>query len=111
MGVEAPRDEIVDEVLPESSLPARFLVRLLSAPEGSLDWAVGIRIEIQDCASRPESDQAYVARCLKLLLRTKGWRLLKTAAGTPFRSFEDFCHAARPFGLGLTKAEVKAVLD
>ena len=62
-----------------SDTPPGGLVHLLSAPAGSLCWAVGMRKEIQACAGQPEVDSEYLGHCLRLLLRTGGWRLLRDA--------------------------------
>jgi hypothetical protein len=86
------------------------LINLISSPEGSFSWAVGMRQEIQTCLAQPEFDRVYVGDCLKLLLRAGGWRRLHDAQGESFRSFIQFCYAPRPHGLGLTRAEVEAVL-
>jgi hypothetical protein len=87
------------------------LVHLLSAPEGSSLWARGMRKEIQACAALPEIDNEYLGDCLRLLLRTGGWRLLRDARGNPFRSFIHLCFAPRPKGLGLSRADVEAALS
>jgi hypothetical protein len=86
------------------------LVRLLSSPEGSQDWALGMRYEIQVCAGQLDADQDYVGQCLRALLRTRGWRLLRTARDAPFRSFLQFCLAPRPHGLGLTRGDVETLI-
>jgi hypothetical protein len=87
------------------------LVHLLSAPEGSLLWARGMRKEIQACAGLLEIDREYVGDCLRLLLRTGGWRLLRDACGVSFRSFIQLCYSPRTKGgLGLSRADVEAAL-
>jgi hypothetical protein len=86
------------------------LVHLLSAPEGSLFWAAGMRQEIQDCTGEPEVDREYVSHCLNLLLRSGGWRLLRNGQGDSFQSFIQFCYAPVPHGLALTRRAVEALL-
>jgi hypothetical protein len=86
------------------------LVHLLSAPEGSLFWAVGMRHEIQVCTGEAEVDHDYLGHCLGLLVRSGGWRLLRNARGAPFRSFIHFCGSARPHGLGFSRAEMATLL-
>jgi hypothetical protein len=66
-----------------------------------------MRCEIQVCVDQPEPDSEYVGQCLHALLRTRAWRLLRTARDTPFRSFLRFCRAPRPHGLGLTRGDVE----
>jgi len=86
------------------------LVHSLSAPEGSLFWAVGIRHEIQACTDEDDVDCEYAGHCLGLLLRSGGWRLLRDAEGAPFRSFIQLCYAPRPHGLGLSRADLDLML-
>ena len=86
------------------------LVNLLSSPEGSLLWAAGMRHEIQASMAETGFDREYVGHCIGLLLRTGGWRLLRNAKDTPFRSFIQFCYARRPYGLGVTRAKMETLL-
>jgi hypothetical protein len=98
--------------MPESAKQAREsggLVHLLSYPEETLFWAAGIRDEIHSCARRSQAEREYVGHCVGLLLRAGSWRLLRNATGAPFGSFMEFCHARRPHGLGLTRAEAEAL--
>jgi hypothetical protein len=85
-------------------------VRLLSAPEGSRDWALGMRYEIQVSAAQPGADPEYIRHCLIALRCSGGWRLLQTSRDTPFRSFHQFCLAPLPHGLGLTRGQVEGFL-
>jgi hypothetical protein len=85
------------------------LIHLLSAPEGSLFWAAGLRHEIQSVTKQPEIDREYVGHCLSLLLRSRSWRLLQNANGSPFGSFIQFCCASRPQGLGLSRDELESL--
>jgi hypothetical protein len=96
--------------LAEPGYHAGNLVNLLSSPEGSLLWAAGMRHEIQACMAETDFDRDYVGHCLGLLLRTGGWRLLRNAKDNPFRSFIQFCYARRPYGLGLTRAQMEPLL-
>jgi hypothetical protein len=86
-------------------------IHLLSAPEGSLEWALGMKYEIQEGIGQASADQAYIGECVRGLLRSGAWRLLRSANGTSFTSFMQFCYGRRPHGLGLTRARVEAVLD
>ena len=53
------------------------VVHLLSAPEGSLFWAAGMRLEIQTCARMRDLDREYLGHCLSLLLHSGAWRQLQ----------------------------------
>lgn len=97
----------MSERLPSAS----ELVRLLSTPEGSRDWAIGLRYETQAHLGQADPDWEYVAHCLGALLRSSGWRLLRGARGQPFRSFIQLCRAPRPHGLGLTREQVQTVVE
>ena len=87
------------------------LVHLLSAPEGSLFWAAGMRQEIQNCRRMRHVDRDYLSHCLGLLLHSEAWRHLKNADAAPFRSFVQLCCAPPPHGLGLKRDELAVLLD
>ena len=86
------------------------LIHLLSAPEGSLLWAAGMRQEVQTCMEGTEPDFDYAGHCLGLLLRSGGWRLLVDENADPFPSFIRFCYATRPHGLGLKRRHLESLL-
>jgi hypothetical protein len=90
--------------------PTEDVVRQLSAPEGSWLWADGIRREIHMHHKCVDTQREYVSHCLRLLLSSGGWRLLRNADGDFFGSFIKFCRAARSHGLGLTRAELESLL-
>jgi len=98
------------ELMQEYAHHPSGLVHSLSAPEGSLFWAVGTRHEIQACTDEDDVDCEYAGHCLGLLLRSGGWRLLRDAQGESFSSFIQFCYAPRPHGLGLTRADLDLML-
>lgn len=87
------------------------LVHLLSAPEGSLYWAAGMRLEIQNCARMRNVDQEYLRHCLRLLLHSRAWRHLQDASSSPFNSFVELCCTKPPHGLGFRRAELAKLLD
>lgn len=87
------------------------LIRLLSAPEGSEDWAQGMLREIHVCMDRSRKEQVHIIDCLQAIHRSNGWRHLRTARGANFRSFASFCQAARPYGLGLTAEQAQTLLE
>lgn len=86
------------------------LIRLLSAPEGSEDWAQGMLREIHVCMDRSRKEQVHIIDCLHAIHRTNSWRHLRTARGANFRTFVSFCQAARPYGLGLTPEQAQTLL-
>lgn len=86
------------------------LVQMLSAPEGSLFWAAGMRQEIQNCLHEPDVDNEYVTHCISLLLRSGGWRSLRDERGQEFRSFVRLCYAKPPHGLGFSRSQLEKLL-
>jgi len=95
----------------ESNYPIGGLVHLLSAPEGSLYWAAGMRLEIQSCARMRDVDQEYLGHCLGLLLHSGAWRHLQDGNAMPFSSFVQLCCTKPPHGLGLRREELASLLD
>ena len=91
--------------------PIGGLVHLLSAPEGSLYWAAGMRQEIQTCARKRDVDRDYLSHCLGLLLHSDAWRHLRNENAAPFHSFVQLCCTRPPHGLGLTRDELANLLD
>jgi hypothetical protein len=95
----------------ESAPPPSKMIRLLSAPEGSQDWAVGMRYEIQVSAAQPEPDHLYIGQCIRALIRCGGWRHLRNSKKKPFRSFVQFFEAPCPHGLGMSRDEIEIFLE
>ena len=95
----------------ELEQPNGGLVHLLSAPEGSLFWAAGMRLEILTCRRMREVDHEYIRHCVGLLLRSGAWRNLRDNRSAPFTTFTQFCCARPPHGLGFRRADLAAVLD
>jgi hypothetical protein len=89
----------------------RDVVRYLSSPEGSRDWAIGLRYEVQAHAGHTDGDATHLADCLYALYDSKGWRYLRTGQGGSFESFEEFCRAKPPYGLGLNWRKARTILD
>jgi hypothetical protein len=95
----------------ESAPPPSKMIRLLSAPEGSLDWAMGMRYEIQVSAAQPDPDFLYIGQCLRALLRSGAWRQLRNDKKKHFRSFVQFFEAPCPHGLGMSQEEIETFLE
>jgi len=87
------------------------MIRLLSAPEGSLDWAVGMRYEVQVNAAQADPDRLYIGQCLRALIRSGAWRHLRNDKKKPFRSFVHFFEAPCPHGLGMSREEIETFLE
>ena len=72
----------------------------LGASPGSPAWAIAVRIELQIALDRKEVAESHLSTWLRLFQEHQGWRALKDSQGNPFRSWESFCAAPYPFGLG-----------
>lgn len=89
----------------------RDVVRYLSSPEGSRDWAIGLRYEVQSLANQTNGDVTHLGYCLSALYESKAWRNFRTEQDHPFESFEEFCRSKAPHGLGINWRKAKALLD
>lgn len=72
----------------------------LSAPPGTREWALAVRLEIQGLLKDAESSVRHVQRWLKAMQEHDGYRTLTDATGESFGTFRAFVVAAPPFGLG-----------
>jgi hypothetical protein len=87
------------------------VVRYLSSPEGSREWAIGLRYEVQSLADQANGDTTHLGYCLQALHDSKGWRSFRSEQDQPFDSFEEFCRSRPPHGLGLNWRKARAILD
>lgn len=78
----------------------------LDAPRGSREWAIAVRTEafcrLSDQRNNARSLRSFVA----LMAEHEGWKELRGPDGKHFRTFEAFCSARSPFGLGMTADEI-----
>src|SRR5262245_36327264 len=72
----------------------------LHAAPGSHDWAVAMRLELQAKLHASETDAESLRDYLLAMRKFEGWRELSDARGNAFGSFELFCAAGHPYGLG-----------
>lgn len=76
----------------------------LGAPPGSHPWAVAMRLELLNTYQQRDDYANHLQRMRDWFLVNEGWRVLKDSRGRPFDSWEAFCEARSPYGLG-TKAD------
>ncbi len=72
----------------------------LAAPPGSRDWAVAVRLELQAALSSFRGSADHLQTMLALMRRHEGWRQLAGEDRQPFATYEAFCAAPVPLGLG-----------
>lgn len=76
----------------------------LSAPVGSRPWAVAVRARFLLELSNLASLQHHLTNLRDALKRHDGWKSLTDSTGQPFTSWEAFCGAPKPYGLGMPTA-------
>lgn len=72
----------------------------IAATPGSRDWAVAVRMETQYQLHRAESNAGGVRAWVQLFKEHSGYKALTSKHGKPFESFEEYCLAPEPYGLG-----------
>jgi hypothetical protein len=82
----------------------------LSAPPGSRDWAVAVRLKIQAGLSSTLSDAASLSGWLRMMERHNGYKQLPDANGQTFPSYRAFCEAKQPWGLGYAPDAIERLL-
>ncbi|NEN89009.1 MAG: hypothetical protein F6K48_08825 [Okeania sp. SIO3H1] len=83
----------------------------LNATPGSRPWAIAVRLEMQSVLN----DITFNARQLKawrdLMKKQVGYRQLVNEGGKAFKTYEQFCKAKPPFGLGCVPSEIDQVIQ
>jgi hypothetical protein len=82
----------------------------LCAEPGSEPWAIAARRELQKLVKVSESDHERLSFYVQSFQETKGYRALLDKAGRPFRSWEAFCTAPYPWGLGYRTADIDRII-
>ena len=81
-----------------------------SAPEGSEPWAKALRVGLQRCVDKvgmyPDELRALVKKAEQFV----AWTKLLDRDGKPFPTFDAFCLAKKPFGLGTPYEKLKPYL-
>ena len=85
------------ERLTKTDLPAD-----ISAEPGSLPWAVAIKEQLLLSLGFVQGKEQHIEAMVGLLRKHEGYKVLRRRDGKPFGSYEEFCTARPPFGLGHT---------
>lgn len=82
----------------------------LGAAPGSRPWATAVRIELIATLDDIRGDADHLARMSRLMREHQGYRRLADAQGRAFGTYEAFCVASRPFGLGYEPRDIEAII-
>ena len=83
----------------------------IGAPAGSRPWSVALRRSMRAAIKDERSNAARLQRLMVLLSEHKGFRTLDGPDGELFPSFEAFCRAPMPWGLGYELDAINAIID
>jgi hypothetical protein len=83
----------------------------LSAEPGSLRWALAMRLQLLITFQERDSAAKHLQVMRDGFKEHEGWRQLLDRHGRPFPSWEAFCQAPSPFGLGTTAEHVDAEVE
>jgi hypothetical protein len=72
----------------------------LYAEKGSRAWAIAVRHRIRSLIGDAESNAMHLQGMIEVIKETEGYRQLEDREGVPFASYESFCVAGYPWGLG-----------
>lgn len=81
-----------------------------NAPPGSRAWAVAVRMDIQTTLNDINGDARHLRVMIDLIREHKGYRQLADAKGRAFATFQAFCEAKAPFGLGYDPSDIDAII-
>ncbi len=82
-----------------------------SAPIGSLKWAERVRYTMQRIVKTLDSEPERFDGYRKLCFEHRAWTMMNRPDGSFFDSWEEFCDAAEPWGLGHKWETLRPVLE
>ena len=83
----------------------------LNAPPGSRPWAIAVRLEMQSVLSDIKFNFRQLKAWRNLMKEQNGYRQLVNERGMTFESYEEFCKAKPPFGLGCEPLDIDYLID
>lgn len=81
------------------------------APAGTEPWAKRWRVEFYAAVQRLDQYPKSIQSFIDVGEKFKAWALLKNKAGQSFRTFDEFCAAPNPYGLGCEPARIRSALE
>lgn len=94
------------DVLLEAHQAALEEVGELSAPPGSRLWAIAVKEELVSALVNTSFSVEHLRSWRDSMQRLSGYRQLVDERGQPFETYEDFCRARPPFGLGCEPSDI-----
>lgn len=82
----------------------------MNASPGSREWALAVSLEIYAILNDVRGDAEHLDVMLTLFREHKGWQQLADRRGRPFASYEVFCVAPRPHGLGYRTEDIDRII-
>ena len=82
----------------------------LGAEPGSRPWAVAVRREIQSGLKNVKSKAEHLEVMIRGFEKHHGYKQLNDWDGNPFVSYEYFCLAKYPYGLGYSKNHIDQIV-
>ena len=83
----------------------------LTAPPGSLPWAVAVKEQLLLFLEQERGNEEQIESFDKLMRQHEGYKVLPSASGDPFNSHAEFLMAPSPYGLGTTVMVMERVLE
>ncbi len=83
----------------------------LGAPPGSRPWAIAIRLEIGACIHNSETSAERLAWLTKTMAEHAGYTQLTDERGRPFATYQAFCQAKQPWGLGISADVINRIVN
>jgi len=80
----------------------------LEAPPGTEPWATAMRLRIQNKLKERDDAEESLESARDAFIKHEGWRQLRDRRGRRFATWEQFCSAPKPFGLGTTAETIEA---
>ncbi len=81
-----------------------------SAPPGSKAWATWIHTELHCVLAETKGKSDHIKSLVDLMVQHKGYRHLCDGSGRAFKTYEEFCTAPHPYGLGYRPEDIDRVI-
>lgn len=82
----------------------------MSAPPGSREWARAVQMRMWSNLREVSATAMEFESWASALQRHEGWKQLADKDGRPFPTYEKFCCAPPPFGLGYSVEDIDRII-
>jgi hypothetical protein len=83
----------------------------IGAPRDSVEYATAVKVFAQAALDSTHSDVNQLESCIDILRSDNRYRRLTDRSGHSFMSWEAFCVAERPFGLGYNSRAIESLIS